>query len=498
MRILFISLSCLSLAGCMVGPNFHKPAAPQVKRFTQSNLPPKTTGSTQSPGFGKAQYMMAGRDIPGEWWKIFHSQPLNALICAGLENNPNLQAAKAALVQSQEIRRALFGSLMLPKIDEQFSVSRNRATGSSIGFAGPNASSHPIASIFDLSSSSVSVSYILDVFGGSRRQLEAASAQVDYQQFQVEAAYLTLTSTIVLTTVNIASLNSQIEAIQAIIASQEAQLAIVKKQLNLGAASKNDVLTQETQVAQTRAQLPPLQQNLAKSRDALAALTGNFPCQLYLPKIKLSSLTLPRQLPVSLPSCLVQQRPDIRAQEALVHAASANIGVATANLLPQVTLSGNYAWTGPNLGHLFTPQNVVWNYGAALLQPIFHGGALLAQRRAAIAAFEQSAALYRQTVLQAFQNVADSLEAIKNDANAYSAQKTAEDSAHKTLILTEKQYRLGGVSYLSLLDAQRQYQQTCINRIQAEAARLSDTAALFQALGGGWWNREESQRRMTQ
>ena len=491
MRILVIVLHCLALAGCMVGPNFRTPTAPQVKRYTEAPLAPKTAGAAHAKGLGKAQYFAAGHDIPTEWWTLFHSKPLNALVCAGLANNPSLEAAKAALRQAQEIYRAQFGALLLPAINGQFGAERERASALSVGAVGPNESS-PLAAIFDLYSTSVNVSYVLDVFGGSRRQVEGYKAQAEYQQFQLEAAYLTLTSNIVTTTINIISLEDQIKATRAILHSQEDQLSIVNKQFTLGAASQADVFAQETQVAQTRALLPPLRQNLAKSHNALAVLVGRYPCEIHLPQLTLNALNLPATLPVSLPSCLAQQRPDIRAQEALLHAASAQIGVATANLFPQVTLSGNYGWDATSLGQLFNPGNVVWSYGANLLQPLFRGGSLLAQRRAAIAAFEQSAALYRLTVLQAFQNVADSLEALKNDANALLAQQKAEIAARKTLALTEKQYRLGGVSYLTLLNAQRQYQQASINRIQAQAARLADSAALFQSLGGGWWNRDTS------
>jgi NodT family efflux transporter outer membrane factor (OMF) lipoprotein len=489
MRIFIVAISCLALAGCMLGPNFHTPTVPQTKRYTAAPLPAKTSATPSARSAGNAQYFAAGRDVPREWWKLFRSEPLDALICMGLANSPNLQAAKAALRQAQETWRAQFGALLLPAIDGQFSGTRQHTTTVSNGINAPNSGASAVATPFNVFNSSFNFSYVLDVFGSSRRELEALSAQIDYQQFQLEAAYLSLTTNIVTTSINIASLQAQIKATQEIILSQESQLSIVKKQLALGAAAGADVLAQETQVAQTRALLPPLQQNLTKSRDALAVLIGQFPSEINLPKFNLDSFTLPANLPISLPSCLTRQRPDIRAQEALLHAASAKIGVATANLFPQVTLRGNYGWTGETLANLFTPTNLVWNYSAALLQPIFRGGSLLAQRRAAIAAYEQAAALYRQTVLQAFQNVADSLEALKYDAQALATQQSAETSARQCLTITEKQYKLGGVSYLSLLNAQRQYQQACINRIQAQATRLADTAALFQALGGGWGNR---------
>jgi NodT family efflux transporter outer membrane factor (OMF) lipoprotein len=485
MRILIIPLCCIAMAGCMVGPNFHRPTAPHTPRYTQSPLPSKTT-SAPIKNSGKAQYFVAGRDVPAEWWKVFHSKPLNDLICAGLANSPNLHAAKAALRQAQETWRAQFGTLLLPAIDGQINGAQRRQTNS----IGGTTNSALGSNVFTLYNASVNASYVLDFWGGARRQLESYAAQINYQQFQLEAATLTLTSNIVTTSINMASLKAQISATQEILRSQETQLAIVNKQLKLGAASGVDVLTQETQVAQTRAQLPPLQQNLAKSGDALAVLIGQFPSESRVPTVSLHQLCLPSHLPLSLPSSLVCQRPDIRAQEALLHAASAQIGVATANLFPQVTLTGNYGWNSTNLAQLFSPTNVIWNYGAGILQPIFHGGALFSQRRATIAAYQQAAALYRETVLQAFQNVADTLEALKNDANALQAQNRAESLARKTLSITEKQFKLGGVSYLSLLNAQRQYQQAKINRIQAQAARLADTAALYQALGGGWWNRD--------
>lgn len=487
MRILFLSFIGIAMAGCMLGPDFKAPAAPQVKRFTTSPLPAKTTTAHSPKTSGKAQHFLNGRNVPKDWWTLFHSKPLNDLVCAGLANNPNLQAAEAALRQAKATWTAQLGTLLLPTVDSQFNGQRQQVSGLSIG-AGQGSAAR--TNIFTLYSASVSVSYVLDIWGGNRRALEGYSAQVDYQQFLLEAAKLTLTANIVTTAINIASLEAQMAATKNILRAQETQLAIVKKQLKLGGISGVDVATQETQVAQTRATLPPLQQTLATSRNALAALVGRVPSELHLPKFNLNNITLPTQLPMTLPSALVRQRPDIRAQEALLHTASAQIGVATANLLPQVTLSGNDGWDGSKLGHLFTPNNIIWNYGTAILQPIFHGGALLAERRAAIAGFDQAAALYRQTVLQAFQNVADTLEAVKNDAETLRAQTQAEIAARNTLSMTEKQYQLGGVSYLSLLNAQRQYQQSCINRIQAQAARLADTAALYQALGGGWWNPE--------
>lgn len=489
MRMLIIPFCCIAMAGCMVGPNFHRPSAPHAKHYTESRLPAKTVNSPSLKNIGKTQYFLNGRDVPAEWWKLFHCKELNDLICAGLANNPNLHAAKAALRQAQENWNVTFGSQFFPSIDGQINGVRRRQTGTINPVLGSN--------IFTLYNASINISYMLDLFGGNRRQLEIYSAEIDYQKFQLEAAKLTLTSNIVTTAITMASLEAQISATENILHAQEAQLNIVKKQLKLGAASGIDVLTQQTQVAQTRTLLPPLYQSLAVSRDALATLTGKIPSESYLPHFSLEQFVLPEHIPVSLPSSLVNQRPDIRAQEALVHAASAQIGVATADLLPKVTLTGSRGWNNNNLAKLFSPTDIIWNYGAAILQPIFHGGALFAQRRAAIAAFQQAAAYYRLTVLQAFQNVADSLEALKNDAIALDAQRKAEIAAKKTLLITEKQFKLGGISYLILLNAQQQYQKSTINRIQAQAARLADTVALYQALGGGWWNRDSYNAKKT-
>jgi NodT family efflux transporter outer membrane factor (OMF) lipoprotein len=328
----------------------------------------------------------------------------------------------------------------------------------------------------------------LDVFGGARRQIEGSRAQVDYQQFQLIAAYLTLTSNIVTTAVTAASLREQIEATHELIRAQSSQLNILEKQFQLGGISRETVLTQQTLVNQTRATLPPLEKNLSQSLHALSVLVGRFP-NCKLPVIKLNDLHLPTFIPVSLPSYLVRQRPDIRASEALLHAASANIGVATANLFPQVTITGNTGWESAVLSTLFSPNSKVWSMMVAITQPIFRGGALLAQRRGAIASYYQARENYRQTVLQGFQNVADTLRALEADARTLRAQKRAELSAQANLDLAQLQYKLGGSSYLSLLNAQQQYQTVRLSVIQAKALRYNDTAALFQALGGGWWNK---------
>lgn len=471
-----------AISGCMVGPNFHPPAAPHVERYTAHKLPVKTVSTPGMGKSGKPQKFEVCKNIPSDWWYLFHSRTITQLVEQGIAHSPNLDAAYATLRVAQEAYNAQVGNLLLPAVDAQASAQRQLFSGAQFGT--PNTSGN----IFNVFNVGVAVSYTLDVFGGSRRTIEGYGAQVDYQQFQLIAAYLTLTSNIVSTAVTIASLEAQIRATKELIYAQSDTLRILKDQFRLGGISKENVLTQETLVDQTIATLPPLQKSLAQNQHALAVLIGSFP-NTPMPHINLDSITLPTRLPVSVPSMLVRQRPDIRASEALLHVASANIGVATANLFPQFNLTGNYGWQALVPSRLFGTSTNTWSYMLQITQPLFHGGALLAQRRGAIDAFQQSFAEYRQTVLQGFQNVADSLRALETDARALRAQRTAEIAAAENLKLTQDQYHLGGASYLSLLNAQQQYETVRIARIQAQATRYTDTVALFQALGGGWWNK---------
>ena len=465
------------LSGCKVGPNFRTPPPPPVKQYTESPLPKKTAQS-QSEG-GNAQFFLTNKDISQAWWELFHSESINQLIKTGLANNPTLAATKAALVQAQEQVNVALGNTMLPTYKTVDSAQRQRYSSENIG-GGRDPST------FSLFYPSITVSYNLDVFGGARREIESLRAQVDYQQFELIAAYLTLTSNIITTAVTVASYQAQIEATSELIKIEQHIYRILNKQYKLGGVSDADVLTQQTTLEQTKAILPELEKKLSLTKHALSTLIGAFPEQ-PLPSINLNHINLPTNIPVSLPSNLVQQRPDIRAAEALVHSACAQIGVATANLLPQLNISGNYGWLNNRLQNLFMPQNIVWETMNKVTQPLFQGGALFANRRAMIAAYQQADAQYRQTVLQAFQNVADSLRALESDASALQAEELAEKAAESALKLTFSQYRLGASNYINLLNAQHQYQQTRINRIQAQAARLTDTVALFQSLGGGWW-----------
>ncbi len=481
MRLLAVLIAA-SLAGCAAGPDFRRPDSPAVTSYTAGALPGETASAPVAGGV--PQRFASGGSIPSEWWSLFRSEPLGRLIRQALAESPTLAAAQATLRVAEENRRAQIGAF-LPGVDGNASAVRQKPSGASVGRQGIDISP------FTLYNASVSVSYALDLFGGERRELEALRAQVDYQRFQLEGAWLTLTANLVTTAVEEGALRARIRATREIVAAEEQQLELVERRFRLGGASRPDVLAQQAQVAQTRATLPPLEKQLAQARHRLAALAGRFPGEAgMLPEFDLDGLDLPRELPVSLPSSLVRQRPDIRAAEELLHAASARIGVATANLYPQLILTGGLGSEAGRFRDLFGAGTSVWNLGAGVLQPLFRGGELTARRRAAFAAYDQAEAQYRETVLRAFLDVADVLRALEMDAQTLKAQADAEAAARAALDLAREQFRLGAASYLTLLNAERQHQQARIGLVQAQAARYADTAALFQALGGGWWNRE--------
>jgi NodT family efflux transporter outer membrane factor (OMF) lipoprotein len=470
----------LSLLGaCAVGPDFAPPPAPPVAGYTP-DTPPVTTTATDVPG-GAAQTFVMGRDIPAEWWKVFHSREIDALIAEALRANPNLQAAQAALWQAKETLYATGGKL-LPSVDANASVTPQQFSPAEFGIAG-------VPSAFTLYQATVNVSYTPDVFGGLRRQIEANAALAEYQRFELEATYLTLTANVVTAAIQEASLRGQIEATREIIKAESDQLTVVRNQFQAGAANRADVLTQESEVATTEATLPPLQKQLEQQHHVLLALIGHFPNEPRRERLTLASFRLPTSLPVSVPTQLVEQRPDVRAAQSQLHQASAQIGVAVANRLPQFTLTADYGSAALTAATLFSPATAIWSLGAAGTQPIFHGFTLLHQERAARAAYDMADAQYRNTVLTAFQNVADALQALQFDAATLKAQQHAVRVASDTFDLTRGQYRLGAITYIILLNAQRSYQQALLALVQAQAARYADTAALFAALGGGWWNR---------
>lgn len=486
-RALLLALGGL-LSACAVGPNFKTPPAPKTSGYAPTGQLPAATDSAPLRG-GDAQRFAGGLDIPGEWWTLFQSAALNDLIERGLKNNPTLQAAQATLRQANENVAAARGSF-LPSISGALSSTRQKSSAAALGIPGSS------AFIYTLNSASLNVSYTLDAFGGVRRQVEALGAQAEYERFALEASYLSLTANIVTAAVNEASLQAQIAATQEIADAQQKQLEITQRRVTAGGASRADVLQQQTTLQATLATLPSLRNQLAQQRNLLSTYVGSLPAEYSGPDFALDSISLPLELPVSLPSKLVEQRPDVREYSALLHEATAQIGVATANMLPQITLTGSIGGEASRFADVFTSSAGVWSIAGSLTQPLFKGGQLLHQRRAAVAAAEAAEANYRATVITAFQNVSDTLHALTADAETLAAQGLAERTAAESLQLVQAQYKSGAASYLQVLNSEQSYQNAAVALVRARAQRYADTAALFQALGGGWWNRSDVARQM--
>jgi NodT family efflux transporter outer membrane factor (OMF) lipoprotein len=475
-----VGLIVLLIAGCAVGPNFKRPAPPDVGDYTAQPL--ATTATTPNVSGGQPQRFAVGADISAEWWTLFHSAPLNELIEQSLSNNHDLKAAQAALSVARENVLAQRGAYF-PSVEANFSATRQKQSEQ----IAPALNSNVF--LYNLFTPQVSISYQPDVFGLNRRTVESLQAQADEVRFQLIAAFTTLTSNVVVTAIEVGAVQMQIDATHELIDSTANTVKVLQYQFDKGYASRLDLAAQEALLAQTSATLPPLIKQEAQLRDLLAVLAGRFPNQAPADKFELSTLQLPEDLPLSLPSALVSQRPDVLQAEANLHDASAKIGIATANRLPNIVLTANAGSSAAAMSQLFTSGTGFWGVGASATAPIFQGGTLLHQERAAKAAYEQAAEQYRSTVLTAFQNVADTLTALEQDAEGLKAAANSESAAKTTLDLAQRQWQGGYAGYLAFLAAQQAYQQARINLIQAQANRFSDTAALFQALGGGWWQR---------
>jgi NodT family efflux transporter outer membrane factor (OMF) lipoprotein len=481
MRRPVLALVAASLCSCAVGPNFKTPEAPKVTGYLAQPVPEQTGAD--------AQKYVAGMDIPGQWWTLFHSQALDELIQQALKSNPTLQVAQATLRQANENVAVKRGSLF-PQVQASYDFTRNRdATGT----LQPALNSG--APVYSLHTAQVSVSYLFDIFGLNRREVESLEALADSQRYQLEAAYLTLTSNVVTAAIQEASLRAQLAATTEILDSERESARILRHQFELGSIAQTDVMAQDAAVANLEATLPPLQKQLAAQRHLLAALAGRFPSDEPEQKFELANLTLPLEIPVSVPAALVRQRPDVLSAEAQLHSASAELGVATANLFPQITLTGTKGGTSTVFSQMFATGNTFWTVGGSLSQTLFSGGTLIHQRRAAAAALDAAGAQYRAVVLAAFQNVADTLTALELDADAVNANMKAEQAAADSLKATRHNVEIGLASYLALLTAEQAYNQAVLNLAQARANRYSDTAALLQALGGGWWNRDAPSKR---
>jgi len=467
------------LAGCAVGPDFRAPDPPATQQYTRDPAP-ATTAAADGPA-GDAQTFASSAHTLQRWWTQFGSEPLDRLVDTAWHNSPTLAEARARLDEARQNHAAQAGATMLPRVDANLSATREQVDIAAFGLPANVPSPGP----FTLYDASVSVSYALDVFGGNRRALEALRAQVDYQAYTLDAARLTLAGNVVATAILHASLAQQVALTRQLVDAQARQLRIVEARFAAGGVSQADVHAQRALLAQTQASLPPLAARHAQAGHRLAILLGAPPSADTLPELALDALALPRTLPVALPSTLARERPDIRAAEAVLHQASANVGVATANLYPHFSVSAGIGSERTRIADIVSGLNV-WNVGLGLTQPLFHGGELRARKRAAEAAYDAAFASYRETVLLALQQVADAMRAVEHDAAELQARDTAAQQAAASRAIAGDRYAAGGISLIDLLDAQRQVLQTGLDRTRAQADRLADTAALLQALAGNW------------
>ena len=470
-----VSLVAL-LAGCAVGPDFKEPAAPDGKGYTEDGIP-----NTKVPdGKEQEQRFVLGKKITGDWWQLFHANRLNAVLEQAIAGNQNIIAARATLAQAREVVAQAKGPLY-PQVDLSSGVSRQQVSEAALGLPG-------VTPPFNIYSIGPTVSYSLDPFGGNRRRVEQQEATAVYQAYQLDAAYLTLTGNAVTQALNIASARAQIKAVESIIKDDQENLRLVNSEFQAGEATQIDVEIATSQLEADRTLLPPLRQQVSVARHALSILLGRLPADWVPPDFDLTEFTLPDELPVTLPSDLVRQRPDILASEAQLHAASAAIGVATAQLYPNINLSASFTQEALATSVLFTPASSAWTIGAQLLAPIFHGGALEAQKQAAVDAFDGALATYKETVLTSFGQVADVMEALSHDAELLEAQRRALEAADRNLKLTQTTYQYGNVGVLQVLDAQRLAEQARLGYVRATAQRYLDTVQFLTAMGGGWWD----------
>jgi len=481
-----MALALAAVSACAVGPDFKRPPAPPAPNY--GSAPVSTDMAAADTAGGATQRLVKDLDIPNQWWTLFRSPQLNLLVEAALKGSPDVGAAQAALRQAHELYAAQWAGL--------FPTVQGGATGDRSQFPAATLTSPTTApnSTYTLFTAQLTLSYVPDIFGGTRRAVEQAKAQVESTRFQLEATYLTLSSNVVVTAVQEASLRGQIAATERLLELQHQLTEKIRQQRALGTADDLDLLAQQALEAQTAQTLPPLQKQLGQTRDALTALLGRLPSDEPRETFTLNELTLPTELPVSVPSKLIEQRPDVRQAEENMHAASAAVGIATADMLPQFSINADVGSSALKLQKLFSPYTAFWDVGASLSETLFDAGALYHRRRAAVAALDQAGAQYRAAVILACQNVADTLRALRSDADALTASNEAARAAQSAFDLAQRQKNIGTISLVAVLNAEQTYRQAELSLVQAQANRYADTAGLFQALGGGWWNRiKESQ-----
>lgn len=487
-----------------MGTDFKRPDAPKATTYSATKLPNTTVSAPIA--LGEAQRFNATADIPHDWWTLFQSPPLNALIQRALKNNPTIESAQASLRQAQAYANAQQG-FFYPTVGASYAPSRNKLAGN-MGANAPGmqgngrniqAYSNPAGPVFNAPTyysfhvAQLTVGYAPDVFGLNSRLLESTEAQVELQKIQLEAAYLTLASNVVAAALQEASLRAQLLTMEKVVAANQETLDIINRQFKLGYASGMEVAAQESALALSQQSVIPLKRQLEQTRNLLRTLAGQSPDEVLSETFELADLHLPQALPLSLPSQLIEQRPDVRAAEAQLHFASAQAGVAVANRFPQFVLMAGVGGMATSPDWMFRHGGGFFNLAANVAATIFDGGTLKARSRAAEQAALQAGAQYRSTVMMALQDVADTLYTIQSDADALRAATQSSMAAQHALDLTRKQYQLGLVNYQTQLAADQTYQLSAINLIQAQTNRLGDTAALYQALGGGWWNRPNSE-----
>jgi NodT family efflux transporter outer membrane factor (OMF) lipoprotein len=491
-------------AGCAVGPNFHKPAAPKGAGYTTDPLPARTA-SAPGPG-GDAQTFLSGRDLDFEWWKAFGSPELDALIERSFRANPSVKAAQAALRQAEEMVYAQEG-YFFPSVSADYNFERQKLAGNLTGSAAPGVQGNgtsivayqnpsPTTTVhnqplyYNFHTATLTVGFVPDVFGANRRKVELLDAQAQLQRFELEATYVSLASNVVAAAIQEAATRAEIKATEAIVDQNQKSVGILRDKMQAGYASGVELAAQELELAQAKALLPPLRKQFEQNRDLIRALAGHLPNEDVQETFELEWLTLPTELPLSLPSKIIEQRPDVRAAEENLRSANANIGVAIAAMLPDFNITGTVGGTATEFSQMFASGGPFWTLVGDVSQPIFEGGTLWHTERAARQALNQAAAQYQGTVLQAYQNVADTLHAIVTDADGLSAALEAEKAAKDAMDLAQRRLDTGYGDYLSALAAAMVYEQAVLNEVQARATRFGDTAALYQALGGGWWNRQ--------
>jgi NodT family efflux transporter outer membrane factor (OMF) lipoprotein len=449
---------------------------PDDERVTALPLPKETVAS---PGTaGNAQTFAAGTELSDHWWTAFGVPALDGLVTRALTANPSIRAAQSSLAAARELALAGRGGWW-PSIDAGIEAGRQRINLAATG----DAAAHGVYNTFG---ARVSASYAPDFFGRQRRLVESLDADQAFAAENLRAAHLAVAAGVVTTAITLASIEAQIEATEALVATERDALTLVRKRLDLGHASMLEVLSQQAELDQTLATLPPLRAQWQRTRNALAVLVGETPGRFSTPPLAFATLKLPPELPVSLPAAILARRPDVRAEEALVHAASARVGIATASLLPQITLTASAGGQANAASDVTRGAYSVWGLGGSLIQPILRGGELRHRRRAAVHEYEASVASYDATVLGALANVSDVLTAIVEDAELTQVAVDGADTANRALSLAERSFAAGGTSYLQLLSTEQSAERARLGAVLAQSARLTDTVALYQALGGAW------------